>query len=89
MPTYDYKCKECNHVFEEQHSIEARNVPRYSPCPNCGTSDNIIILMGNPLIGDPVRLGVTKPHTAFNERLKEIKKNYAKAGVEIQSKHGN
>ena len=42
MPTYDYRCKECGHEFEEQQTIAARNVPRYNPCPECGSSGNII-----------------------------------------------
>ncbi|HIJ11756.1 TPA: zinc ribbon domain-containing protein [Candidatus Woesearchaeota archaeon] len=46
MPIYDYKCKECSHNWEEQQSLIARNVPRYNPCPECGSSGNIIIYIG-------------------------------------------
>jgi len=33
MPTYDYKCKNCGHVFEEFNQISDDNV---QSCPKCG-----------------------------------------------------
>lgn len=33
MPTYDYKCKKCEHVWEEYHSIKAAPSKK---CPACG-----------------------------------------------------
>ena len=33
MPTYDYKCKKCEHVWEEFHSIKASPSKK---CPACG-----------------------------------------------------
>jgi len=33
MPTYDYKCGECGHVFEEFQSMKADPL---KDCPNCG-----------------------------------------------------
>ena len=35
MPTYDYKCKKCEHVWEEYHSIKATPSKK---CPACGKS---------------------------------------------------
>ncbi len=35
MPTYDYKCKACNHAWEEFQSIKA---PPTKKCPSCGKS---------------------------------------------------
>ncbi len=32
MPTYDYKCSECGHAFEEHHSI----IRKLKKCPKCG-----------------------------------------------------
>ena len=80
MPYYDYKCKTCEHTWEEQHTIDSRNVPRYNPCPECGTSDNIILLMSAPSIGDPVALGVRRPNSAFRDRLRQIENNHSKPG---------
>lgn len=33
MPTYDYKCSQCGHMFEEFQSISATPLVR---CPQCG-----------------------------------------------------
>lgn len=35
MPTYDYKCTNCNHQFEKFQSITA---PVMKKCPQCGKS---------------------------------------------------
>lgn len=35
MPTYDYKCKSCDHAWEEFQSIKA---PPTKKCPSCGKS---------------------------------------------------
>lgn len=33
MPTYEYECRSCSHVFEKYQSITARPLRR---CPECG-----------------------------------------------------
>lgn len=33
MPTYDYRCKGCSHIWEEWQSITA---PATKKCPKCG-----------------------------------------------------
>ena len=33
MPTYDYKCANCDHTFEEFQSITAQTLKK---CPSCG-----------------------------------------------------
>lgn len=35
MPIYEYKCNQCDHVFEEFQSMGAGNDS--VKCPNCGT----------------------------------------------------
>lgn len=35
MPTYEYKCFACDHVFEQFQSITAKPIKR---CPQCGKS---------------------------------------------------
>lgn len=35
MPTYDYKCRACDHVWEEFQSIKA---PATKKCPKCAKS---------------------------------------------------
>ena len=36
MPTYDYKCDACEHVFEAFHTMNEENTPSKKPCPECG-----------------------------------------------------
>ncbi len=33
MPRYDFECKSCHHVFEEEQSYSATTLP---VCPQCG-----------------------------------------------------
>ena len=35
MPTYEYKCSACNHLFERFQSITAEPIKR---CPECGNA---------------------------------------------------
>ncbi len=75
MPFYDYKCKDCGHTWDEQQTVDARNVPRYSPCPECGSSEDIILVIGKVNVGDPIQLGVKKPPRDVQERLAQISRD--------------
>ena len=89
MPNYEYECKECDHIWEEQQTITGRNTPRYKPCPNCGTSENIVLKIGTPNFGMSV-WGKTKPSSDVQQRLKDIGKNYKKlTGNEMERKFGH
>jgi len=35
MPTYNYECTKCNHLFEQVETISNRNAPCEKPCPSC------------------------------------------------------
>jgi putative FmdB family regulatory protein len=35
MPTYEYHCNNCDHLFEQLQSITAKSLRK---CPNCGKS---------------------------------------------------
>lgn len=84
MPTYDYQCKQCQHTFEEVNKIDDRHAPTLNPCPQCQSEQSVELIVGSPLIVDPIRLGVTKPHGAFKERMQEMKKRLGpKANIQI------
>ena len=85
MPFYDYKCKECGREFEQQQTIAARNVPRYSPCPECKSSGDIILMIGMPGMGDSVRLGVKRPQSDVIDKMKDIKSNMP--GSDMKSRY--
>lgn len=42
MPTYDYKCSECGHLFETMHSM--KDAP-LTTCPSCG-KETLVRLIG-------------------------------------------
>ena len=47
MPTYDYECKDCNHAFEEFHSMSAKPIKK---CPECGGKVKRLIGTGAGII---------------------------------------
>ena len=47
MPTYDYKCRTCGHVFELFHGMSEDPAPH---CPKCGDSCEKVISGGAGLI---------------------------------------
>lgn len=47
MPTYDYRCNECQHEFEEFQSIKDEPLDR---CPKCGSKPQRLIGAGGGLL---------------------------------------
>ncbi len=47
MPTYEYKCENCNEVFEEFQSITDQPIEK---CPKCGGKVQRLISAGSGLI---------------------------------------
>ena len=47
MPTYEYRCSECNHEFEE---FQAISDPPVTICPSCGGKTERVISGGAGLI---------------------------------------
>jgi putative FmdB family regulatory protein len=43
MPTYDYECKACGHVFETMHAMSA---PALRKCPECGKLKLVRLISG-------------------------------------------
>ena len=78
MPTYEYKCRECQHEFEEFQSISAKPV---KICPECAGQVERIISGGAGLIfkgsgfyiTDYKRAGEKKP-TEKSESKSDAKK---------------
>lgn len=69
MPTYNFKCNNCETEFEVFCKMNERES---QICPNCG-SLNYQSHFSTPLaIGDPVRLGVRTVDGGFREVLSRI-----------------
>jgi len=43
MPTYEYKCTNCNHQFETFQSINASSLTK---CPKCGKDELVRLISG-------------------------------------------
>src|SRR5512138_322026 len=43
MPTYDYECRACGHVFETMHAMSA---PALRKCPKCGRLKLVRLISG-------------------------------------------
>lgn len=76
MPSYDYKCEKCNHVFEESHPISNRKKPEKKPCPNCKEKKTVKQMICNPAVCDPVKIGTKKVDKGFQEVLSKIKQHH-------------
>lgn len=46
MPIYEYKCRECDTVWDETHSFKENAESLGIVCPNCG-ANNIFKYLGN------------------------------------------
>lgn len=66
MPTYKFRNKETDEVFEKFMGISARE-EYLKENPNLEP-----MLTGAPTLVDPVRLGIKKPDSGFREVLKKI-----------------
>lgn len=74
MPTYDYKCIECEEVFEKILKIADREEPTKNPCPFCEKSDTVELCLTAPSLVNPLRIdGLKKPSGQFRDRMKQIK----------------
>jgi len=72
MPTYEYRCTECNGTFERIFKINDRKEPEGQPCPFCGKGPVEQVFLTGVLMGDSVRLGFTRPDNGFREVLQKI-----------------
>ena len=80
MPTYQYKCKNCDFEFEEEHKIADRNIPcenskRYGSCSDEDDSPCDIQIVPQLLSSVSMRDSFRR-HTSdgWKDRLKEIKR---------------
>jgi putative FmdB family regulatory protein len=72
MPTYDYACSACGHSFDRILKIVDMHQPTTEPCPECHAPGLVAKIMGAPVMGDAVRLGITRTDNGFKEVLQRI-----------------
>ena len=74
MPTYQYKCSECENSFEEIYRITDREIPVDKVCGVCGRGKIQLI----PQIPSMISMrGSWRQHTSdgWKDRMKEIARN--------------
>ena len=82
MPTYAYRCKKCENIFEKFSSISARKDPEQEACPNCNELNCVeqTLTEAPKLVSDSKDIH-TRAGTEFNNRLKQIKKGSGRANT--------
>lgn len=75
MPTYDYKCLECNHNFEKFQSMKDEHLTQ---CPKCGGKIKRLIGAGS----GPIFKGTGFYQTDYKNPPKAKKTTPASAKVE-------
>ena len=79
MPTYDFKCSKCEHIFEKRLSIADRKLPETQPCPECKEENCVVFFIGNGIefvFGNQPKTGqFSKPNSDWVSFLKMVKKN--------------
>jgi len=79
MPTYDYKCSNCDYEFEKILKISERKIPTENNCPNCNSQNCIDMCVVAPSLMNPLRVdGLVKPQTQFSERMQQIRQGLGK-----------
>ena len=77
MPTYDYKCGNCDHEFEEILLISKREEPTKVPCQECGGEVKQIIAA--PYFGyDNIKTRYStnnKEPGWYSDKIKDMKRN--------------
>jgi len=76
MPIYNYKCKNCNHEFEESRKIDNRHWKE--PCPNCGLNEDSlvsIVISSSKIIRESGDFH-SKTDQGFRDNLNRMKKHH-------------
>lgn len=65
MPYYDFECKECGSSFERRLPSDDYDKPTKEACPDCNKENCVEYRPSFGGLGDPIKLGVTRPPDAF------------------------
>lgn len=79
MPTYQYRCNECDYEFEETHSI---NAPQ-PECPECEAEDVKRLITGAPTVA-----GGALTHAGDGKRAtkEELQRKWAEETPKLRKK---
>ena len=83
MPTYDFKCEECEHTFEENLKIVDRDAPLELPCVHCGGKIKQVIGVPGFAYDNIKTKHYNKPKEVgqLDDRLKDIKSRHPNSNL--------
>lgn len=67
MPYYNFRCEDCDHIFEEKRTYEDMMTPTLNACPKCQVLGKVIYSPAFSGLADPIKLGHVRPPAAFME----------------------
>ena len=67
MPLYDYRCPNCNHLYEARHSFN-ESAP---PCPECGHVEVTRVILKAPRVAQGRNASVSDTGRATKEQLQD------------------
>ena len=76
MPTYDYKCEKCEHVWEAFYLMAECHKPTEEPCPECKEEGHVIKCITNVQaigVDHNNRRQLENPKGDFKEILQRVK----------------
>jgi putative FmdB family regulatory protein len=65
MPFYDFRCKECDHLFTVRASIKEKEAGLYPECPVCHQPETQQVITAGVLIGQAAGNGRRQPTGSF------------------------
>ena len=70
--------------------MDRHTEPEAQPCPACGQQNTVKQQVSLFALGDPIRLGITRPDSGFTEVMDRIKSNHPKSAMaqRNQGKYG-
>ena len=82
MPSYDYKCEECNNVTSKILSVAKRKEPEEVPCEECGGSVFYAFLEAPKLVSGVGSI-IGKTNDDWKDKLKEMKKQNPRSTINV------
>lgn len=90
VPVYEYQCESCQTPFERRLPMDRHTEPESEVCPGCGKENTVKQQFSMFALGDPIRLGFTRPDAGFNEVMDKIKRSHPMSAMarNDRSKYG-